>query len=118
IPMGQGTDKQNLIRFEGPGTDDQITVARSNMGVTTDFACGLFPVIPPEYLPVSVSADAGGNIGTTHSLNGPWTFINQRHPLPVQRTPTPLVNQKSLVKTGVLSTPPATKPNPMLADDP
>lgn len=94
MPFGQGKNKNQLIRFEGNGVDDAVsppvvagmvganveprfTTVRWNLGVTTDFACGLVPVIPSEYTPYAASADLRGVFQPQHSLAGPWTFINQ-----------------------------------------
>jgi hypothetical protein len=76
MPTGQGTTRNNLIRFEGAKENDK----RSNMGVAPDFACGLNPVIPELYRAAAVAVDDNGRRTPGNLTIGPWTFLDQSDP--------------------------------------
>ncbi len=74
MPTGQFTTRDDLIRFEG----DQDDVKRSNMGVASDFACGLNPIVPPSYQSVAIGRDSQGHPTTPKpNTTALWTFIDQ-----------------------------------------
>jgi hypothetical protein len=74
MPTGQFTTADDLIRFAGTKEDEK----RSNMGVAPNFACGLNPIIPPKYKPVSVGVDnQGRRTAADLKTTPPWTFIDQ-----------------------------------------